>query len=304
MTHKKPYAASLTGIVRAEDMELHWCGRPLMDTTREKEPSIASCDPSSYKIEAPSATMPRARISWLPRLPFEIYAETSAPKSLPASVYSIETPSRPLLRRSESSSTSKTYSSLCSRSTIECSFSCEPSANSPKHFADNQITYNPPSSRHQSTSYSPEVPPIPENWKTSNRNSNQSPHPASLRRGLPHAMYWKYESSPSESGSWVTVTESPTGTEKRGPLMCRYPNLPVPPRTPIRPERSTCRFLDDHIERRSSYESLRKGGSYRPFSNDPPHAKWSDLDDREDPKSIKRRPKKRESRTLVKKRQP
>lgn len=301
MSHKNPYAASLTGIVPAYDMEIHPCGRPLMDATSEKEPSFASCDPSSYKIETPTATIPRARTSWLPRLPFQISADTSSPENLPAPVYSIETPTRPLLRRSQSSSTSKTSSSFYSRSTTESSPSCEPSTTSPKHFADNIITYGSPISRYKPT-YSPEVPPIPEKWQTTSRSLHHSPHPASLRRGLPHAPYWKYESSPSESASWVT--ESPSGSEKRDHSNYRYPILTTPPRITIRPESSTSRILGDRLELRTSYESLRKGGSHRPFFNDHIHATWPDLDDREDPKSSKRRSKKRESRTLVKKRQP
>ena len=301
MTHKKPYAASLTGIVPAKDTEVHSYRRPVIDETSEKEPSFTSCDPSSYKVEAESVTIPRARISWLPPLPFQISTDKSAPQRLPAPVHPIETPSRPLLRRSQSSSTSKTSSSLYSRSTTESSFFYEPSTTSPTHFEDNPINYSSPLSRH-SPAYSPEVPPIPEKWKTANRTSHQSPHPASLRRGLPHATYWKYESSPSESGSWVA--ESPTGSEKRDPSICRYPILPAPRRLQIHHESSTSKILDDRMESRSSYESLRKGGSYRPFSNNHIHVEWSNLDDREDPKSTKRRPKKGESRTLVKKRQP
>ena len=300
-THKKPFAASLTGIFPAEDRGLHPYGRPLMDASSEKELCFVSCDPSSYKIEEALTTTPRTRTSYLPRLPFQISADTSVPESLPAPVFSIETPSRPLLRRSHSSSTSKTSSSLYCRSTTESSFSCEPTTMSPMHFADNVNTYSSPLSRYQPT-YSPEVPPIPEKWRTANCTRHQSPHPASLRRGLPHTTYWKYESSPSESTSWVTV--SPTSSEKRDPSICRYPIFTAPARIPIRPESSASRILDDRIEQRNSYESLRKGGSCRPFSNHHLHETWLDLDDREDPRSTKRGPKKRESRTLVKKRQP
>ena len=300
-THKKPFAASLTGIFPAEDKELHQYERPSMEATSEKEPSFVSCDPSSYKIEEAPVITPRTRTSYLPRLPFQISTDTSVPESLPAPVFSIETPSRPLLRRSQSSSTSKTSPSLYCRSTTESSFSCEPSTMSPMHFADNVNTYSSPLSRDQPT-YSPEVPPIPAKWRTANRTLHQLPHPASLRRGLPHATYWKYESSPSDSTSWVTV--SPTSSEKRDPSICRYPIFTAPPRIPIRPESSASRILDDRIEQRNSYESLRKGGSYRPFFNHHLQATWSDLDDREDPKSTKRGPNKRESRTLVKKRQP
>ena len=300
MTHKKPYAASLTGIVPTENKGLHSCDGPLIDAACEKEPSFASCDPTSYKIAVASATIPHARTSWrLPPLPFQVSTDRSAPKSLPSPIHSIETPSRPLLRRSQSSSTSKASSSFYGRSTTESGSSCEPSTTSPKHFADNLSTYRSLLSRHQPTC-SPEVPPIPEKW--ANRTFHQSPHPASLRRGLPHATYWKYESSPSISGSWAT--ESPTGSEKRDPSICRYPIFAAPPRTPIRPESSTSRHLDDRIERRGSYESLRKGGSYQSFSIDHIHANWSDLDDREDRNSTRQRPKKRQSRTLVKKRQP
>ena len=302
MTHRKPYAASLTGIVPAENMEMRSCDGPFIDALSEKEPSFASCDPSSYKIEATSATIPRARTSWrLPPLPFQIAADVSARKHVPAPMHSIETPSRPLLRRSESSftSTSNASSSFYRRSITESSLSCEPSTISPKHFVDDLSTYSSPLSRYQPTC-SPEVPPIPEKW--ANRTSHQTPHPASLRRGLPHATYWKYESSPGLSGSWVT--ESPTGSEKRDPSICRYPIFTPPPRTPIRSDSSTSRILDDRVEHQSSYEGLRKDGSYRPFSNDHIHENWSDLDDREDSKNTKRRSKKRESRTLVKKRQP
>lgn len=242
--------------------------------------------------------MPRARTSLLPPLFFQLPTDPQPSESPPQPAFSVTAPTRPLLRRSQSTSTSMTSSPFFSRSTADSSLFPQTSTSSSMGCRGTLATCGSPLNSVRSIE-SPDVPPIPEKWKATNRAVHSAPRPARLR---PFPNYWQYGSSLDGSSSWVTAT--PSSSDKRDLSRCRLPSPPGSPKSSIRTESKDSIILNDRVGRRRSYESLRKGGACQPFSSAHTDAKWSGLDDREDPRSWKRPAKAKECRTLVKRRQP
>jgi len=223
---------------------------------------------------------------------------------------SLDTPTRPLLICSATSSPSIASSSFYSRSISPSSFSItrQPSTMSS---AGQHSRYRPLQDsprRIMMTSSKPDVPPIPRKWRRTNPGLGMVARPArpGSRPRLPPARFWQYASEQQKYGypalrgstSWTGMTDS----TKREPSMCRYPILPTTPPKSLTPDKSM--IAGRQLSRRRSYESLRKGEGRR--EPNPPclDTRWLDLDDRRDPRLKKRTAQRRESRTLVKKRQP
>ena len=257
------------------------------------------------------ATHPR-----IPRLPPLSFQLPQPPRSVLTSTSSLpspDTPTRPLLTRSARSSTSLTASSFYSSSTSP--------SRSPQSRRQSTISSTSEHSRYGRlrdsprriivTPSKPEVPPIPERWKQAAFDSRQSalPNTPETQPRLLCVGLSEYVSNQSpaakSSTSWTDISDS----TQREPSFYRYPIIPMPHPKPKMPDRNT-RNTDMRNHRRSSYEGLRKGEEDEAVPDEPlsSHNHWLDLDDRRDPKEKKRtvqeKKKTRESRTLVKKRQP
>jgi len=201
-------------------------------------------------------------------------------------------------------------SSFYSRSTSPSSFSVtrQPSTMSSASEHSHYCPLQDSPRRIMMTSSKPDVPPIPRKWRRTNPGLDTVARPArpGSRPRLPPARSWEYASEQQMSGnpalrgstSWTDMTDS----TKREPSMCRYPILPTTPPKSLTPDKS--RIARGQPGRRRSYESLRKGEGRRESPSPCLNTRWLDLDDRRDPPSKKRTAQRRQSRTLVKKRQP
>lgn len=157
------------------------------------------------------------------------------------------------------------------------------------------------------TSSKPDVPPIPRKWRRTTPDLHMVARPArpGSRPKMPPFGFWEYACEQQNLGfaalrgptNWTHTTD----TARREPSMCRYPILPTTPPKSLTPDKSR---IVRQLNRRSSYESLRKGEGRRESTPLCLNARLLDLDDRRDPRSTKRTAQRRESRTLVKKRQP
>ena len=302
----EPFSASLTGISMVSAQPLSLDQHALKDEVKvasEKALSLTSSEASGYVCKAAPTVVARARTSWLPPLLFQLPTSNTPLHTVAAPASSLATPTRPLLRRSQSTSTSVTSSSFYSRSTAssESTMSRQPNTiGSLNYSTEDFMTDGSPSSRFQIVP-KPEVPPIPERWKAANRNLPPAVRPPrpSTRPGLPPPAFWKYEPQCDDSVSWKTGT---TSRERRNPsIYC--PPLSSPPHGNSS-EGGIDTFSDRYVRARQSYESLRKDGGKQLTSRGHIDARWLELDDREDRRGTRQMKEKRESRTLVKKRQP
>ena len=283
-----------------------------METPSPGDWSNTSSGPFDPSTDARQSTTPFAthsRVSWLPPLPFQLPRRPRSVLTSSSSLSSLDTPSRPLMRN-VTRSISLTSSSFYSRSTLSSNFplSRQPSTISS---ASERSRYGPlrDSPRPTMTTPSnPEVPPIPERWKLTAPcpRSIDRPIRPGFRPRLPPAGFWEYTSEQQKCGfpalgstpSWTDMSDS----TKREPSFCRYPILPISPPKSITPDKD--KAVSGRPSRRRSYEGLRKGEG--DGNNLPSHlnSRWLELDDRRDPKYKKQAAQRRESRTLVKKRQP
>lgn len=197
---------------------------------------------------------------------------------LPDPASSVTAPTRPLLRRCQSASTSMASSSFYSRTTASSdrTLSRQPSSIGSRNFrTEDSIRYNPPPTKEEGI-LKPEVPPIPEKWRTANRNLPPKFRPLrpGTRPGEPPQAFWQYGSQYDDSGSWKTDLSA--SIETRDPSI--YHSTPQRHfaagdlATSTNHEGVACRSC----HRRS--HSGCKTTAPSPFAN----AKWSDLDDRID----------------------
>lgn len=311
---ERPFSASFAGtFIPQEDIE---CRLPEVANFAESNPKdnshtlSGSCDPFTDIQEVTLPTSARSRISWLPPLAFQLPQKPRSALTSSSTMPSLDTPTRPLLICSATSSPSIASSSFYSGSTSPSSFSVtrQPSAMSSasEHSRCRPLQDSP--RRIMMTSSKPDVPPIPWKWRRTTPGLHKTARPGrpGSRPILPPAGFWEYASEQQKSGfpalrgstSWTDMTDS----TKREPSMCRYPILPTTPPKSLTPDKS--RIARGQLGRRRSYESLRKGEGRREPTPPRLNTRWLDLDDRRDPRSKKRTAQRRESRTLVKKRQP
>lgn len=271
--------------------------------------SAGQCDPFMETSTSSSALASRSRISWLPPLPFQL---PQPPRSIltSTSLPSLDTPTQPLLTRSARTSTSLTSSSFYDRSTASSRFphSCGQSTIS---LTSEQSRYGPRRDapcRLVVAPSKPDVPPIPEKWKQANhgvyryrppltRGSRPRP-PSGGTFETPIRQDILMARTTRSSTSWTDMSDS----TKREPSFCRYPILPTSPPKSKSPCKRTA--MNQSSSPHSIYEGRNKayGGATSLVSG--PYAQWQDLDDRRDPKGKRRAARRRESRTLVKMRQP
>ena len=300
--HHESFGASLTGVSTASAG--HFSNE--QDVIRAspamsgKALSLASSEASSYVYQPAPIVAPRARTSWLPPLLFQRPTSTtpSYPVSTPASAITL--PARPLVRRSQSTTTSVT-SSFYSRSAAssETTLPRQPCAIGATSYRSEDLTaYGSPSSRNGAIR-KPEVPPIPEKWRTANRGLPPSVRPCrpSTRPGLPPPAFWQHNAQYDDSRSWMTENTTSTDREGRDPPSYRHPIIASSLHSKYFAD-DVDEMLDRQIGPSRSYGGFGGGGSKQLASRGPANAQWLDLDDRAD------RRKERERRTLVKKRQP
>jgi len=299
-----PFSASFTGIFNPqEDIECRLPEVAKLATSKQEDRSHTlsrSCDPLTHVQEASSPTNARSRISLLPPLGSVLTSATTLP--------SLDTPTRPLLVCSTTyspSMASSSYSRSTSPSNISVAHQPSTISSASEHSRYRAVQDYP--RRIMMTSSKPDVPPIPQKyWRKSPGLDNVArPARPGSRPRLPTAAFWEYASEQQKFGfpalrgstSWTDMSDS----TKREPSMCRYPILPTTPPKSLKPEKS--RIVSRQRGRRRSYESLRKGEGGRESTPPGLDTRWLDLDDRRDPRP-KRTARRRESRTLVKKRQP
>lgn len=332
-TSSEPFAASLVGIHRTppiedeEELHLpdHFSFATFEPVPIEKSISLSSCEPSLYSLQnAPIPIPSRNHRSWLPPLKFEPPSEGEHPALqaiverpslartqtplLPAPINHNATPYRQQFRDSRDSSfdrsntiataSSSTYSlstsisrlsrnpsTLSSFSSVSCdvpvrSYSLTPTAESSEH----------------------DVPAIPERYRHpshSSRNGDLPLRPGS-RPALPPAGFWMYARDQQQKQNDILDTRRQTVWPDASPLRQsatistmprdarrpRYTLIPSPDKAVLRPNTNRGNVMQ---VRKRSYESLRKE-SVLDFG----------LESGENiPRS-----KVRDSRTLVKKRQP
>ncbi|KAI4265213.1 MAG: hypothetical protein L6R38_009584, partial [Xanthoria sp. 2 TBL-2021] len=165
----------------------------------------------------------------------------------------------------------------------------------------------------------PALPAVPKKYlhpSHSLRGGSRPVRPGS-RPAMPPAEFWKYADKQRMRNTYVSTSDSHKvlhgsikRAEKREPSVCRYPILATPAKPVCRTRRATVQSETAHIKN-PSYESVRKG----PLDNTDRIRSMTSLGDigaierattdehrRECP--TKARPKRRESRTLIKQRQP
>lgn len=307
--HNEPFAASLSGVCTASGRHCsnEQVGVRASQVVSEKALSLASSEATSYGCRPTPTVAARARTSWLPPLLFQLPANITSSYPLQTSASSIAAPTRPLIRRSQSTSASVTSSSFYSRSSAssDTTISHQPSAiGTTSYRAEDLSTYGPPSSKSQAFG-KPEVPPIPEKWRTAGRGLPPAVRPSrpGTRPGLPPPTCWQYNAEYGDSSSWMTETTPSADRGRRDPSTSRYPIMYPAPGSNIFPG-----DVDGMLERRigacRSSENLRRSGSTQAASKGLATAGWLDLDDRADRSFTKGKAKGKERRTLVKKRQP
>ncbi len=331
-TSDRPFAASLIGIhtnrQAQEDLQSSndFTFATFEHVRTEKPPSTPSCDPSFYSSRSSPTPLPRAHRSWLPPLKFQPPLESEHPALQPSADQSILSRTQtPLLPTSVDQNTlpyrqrSKTFSnssldqgnalatassSVYSRSTSISEVCHNPSTLS--YFSNG--SYDGParsdSLNPQSQSPKPTVPAIPARYRHpshSLRNGGQPLRPGS-RPALPPAGFWVYASNEKQKQTDVLdgrrmsiwpdarpvrprAGSSISPTETKRPC---YSLVPPPERAILRPNMSRGNTM--RVAKRS-YESVRKQ-SISDIGFD------FELDVDTSPS------KTRESRTLVKKRQP
>ena len=272
--HDSPFAASLTGIsiYPAQRSSQEQTSPILASPSRsEKACSFASSEAPSFACK--SAPVVPAHTSWLPPLLFQVSDEITNTDRLPDSASSVITPTRPLLRKCQSASTSIASSSFYSRTTAssDLTVSRQPSS----IVSRDSIREDSPLVQRDGA-MKPEVPPIPEKWRTANRNLPPKFRPVrpGTRPGEPPQAFWQYGSQYDDSASWKT--ELSASTERRDPSI--YHSTPQ--------KVFAAGFLDKSRDNESaacrSLHDWNHSGctptAPSPFAN----AKWSDLDDRKD----------------------
>lgn len=164
----------------------------------------------------------------------------------------------------------------------------------------------------------PAIPAIPNKYlhPSHGLNSGSRPVRPGLRPAMPPAEFWEYADKQRVRNTYVSITDSHNIRDstkqagKREPSVCRYPILATPAMPVCRTRRATVHSETAHIKN-PSYESVRKG----PLDNTNKLRSMTPLgeigaidgeaaDEHRRDCSTKARPKCRESRTLIKQRQP
>ena len=306
-----PYLASMSGVstmIREVEPRL-----PEMLTTETlpfsdwSNPSSSHCDP----FTGPSALSPlfarRSRTSWLPPLPFQLPQKPRSVLTSSSSLPSLDTPTRPLIKRSSRTDTTLTSSSCYSRSITSSRFP-HSREQSPISSVSDQSRYGPlrdSPRRLIITPSKPDVPPIPEKWKQAPLSGHSLVPPTKPTSGLKlqstRALEYPSMQQGWEDPAWKSSTSwtDTSDSTKREPSFCRYPILPLSPPKARKPDKS--RMSRGRSDRRQNEDHV-ECGRMEDVSKAHPNAQWLDLDDRQDPKGKRISARKRESRTLVKKR--
>lgn len=328
----RPFASSLLGVhVRNYDGEELHLSTQLSSTTSsensaEKQTHLPICHPAFY-APLPQRTVapPRARMSWLPPLKFQTISETAHPAlqsrptepvptcsqtnllPAPPSNHSqaASTMSRPSVGRSQTTATAA--SSVYSRSTSATTISRNSSTLSSFSGDRREITFKSPPPETTPHMTRPDVPAIPDRYRHKSHSLRHSGRPLrpGSRPAMPPADFWMYARAAREKCNEPEQQEQPLAiySESNRPMrpraqsetlpkrvirMSRYPVLPSSPEKAIlRPNLSKGNM--NSVGRKRSYESLRKGAKL------PAGVDYGRLEGHA---------KSRDSRTLVKKRQP
>lgn len=268
--------------------------------------SIESTSTSNDDSTSRSGLFHQRRTSWLPPLRFQ---RQSIPE---ASLPRFDAPSQPLLSRSQTINTNSsseysrnTYSSVSYLSRHPSTMSTYSSLSH-----GSSCRSSPLNTMH--TAAKPTVPKIPEKFKHEShslRHGGKPVRPGS-RPAMPPAEFWKYTSKQqvrrAPSSGNPPVFRPIAETSEREPSVCRYPIIMQPKRPLLRTRPIT---VNSHVAQLKdrSYESLRKGLHSRSTNRSSSAQLRQSValyEQRETDRRREKRPERRQSRTLVKQRQP
>lgn len=253
-----------------------------------------------------SRPLHQRRTSWLPPLRFQ---RQSIPE---ASLPRFDAPSQPLLSRSQTINTNS--SSEYSRNTYSSAsyLSRHPSTMSTFSSLSHGSSCRSSPLNTMYMAAKPTVPKIPNKFNHeghSLRHGGRPVRPGS-RPAMPPAEFWKYASkqqvrrAPSSGSS--SVFRPIAETSEREPSVCRYPIIMQPKKPLLRTRPMT---VNSHVAqiKDKSYESLRKGlhsRSTNRSSSAQLRQSVAPCGQRGTDQRGEKRPERRQSRTLVKQRQP
>ena len=275
-------------------------------------PKVPELPPSSIDpriLRPPSRGLSRA---WLPPLRFQLASTRADHSAQLISPSDFSLARRRTCDTSSSSRYSRTRSaslSTLSRHPSTISSISNQTINSQTRIVSTKDT--PPTSK-------PALPAIPKKYlhaSHSLRGGGGPVRPGS-RPAMPPAEFWKYADKQRMRNTYVSTSESHKThcsidrSDKREPSVCRYPILATPAKPVCRARRATVQSETGHIKN-PSYESVRKGPLDR-NSRIRSMASVAEIgvannvatDERGKRCSSKVGPKRRESRTLTKQRQP
>ena len=249
---------------------------------------------------------------WLPPLQFQL---ASTPEE---QLTEFVSPHRPLLARSRTCATISSSLYSGSRSASCSAMSRHPSTtsflSSQTFNSGTQIASKVPSKSVQQ----PPLPPVPQRYRHRGHSLREGGTPVrpGSRPAMPPVEFWKYASNRHMRRISVSTSanhrlqSARKQSGKREPSVCRYPILATPAKPVCRTRRATVHSEIGHIKT-ASYESLRKG----PLDNVHRTRSTTSIAETEAPSGataykmggrhhVEPGTKKRESRTLIKQRQP
>lgn len=313
--HKLPPRGRISWLEPLKFLEPEESGHPAL----QRRPNLYSNLPKKTK------SPPRGRITWLPPLRIQVPAENGHPAAhrrpehqnptrsqtnlLPASINHDPFPQNDAVAAHYSLECSETAamssSSLYSRSTSASTLIRGPSTISSFPSTLSSLSSKSRSSTIKcSSSSTPSVPAIPERYlhkSHSLRNGGSPPRPGS-RPPMPPADFWKFTRAAQQKQNDISEytetiwPETPTkmraraqseDAARRDPIPCRWPLLPASPeKAVLRPNTNKGNTM--RVVKKTSYEGLRKGMTAAK------EVDYGRLDGH----------KRKDSRTLVKMRQP
>ena len=286
------------------------CGEGLAERDCDKpihRPQAARLGASTAGSRASNLSSSRTiRISWLPPLRFQL------PSSLEEDTSHFASTMRPLLNRSPTCTTTSSSTNSRNTSHVESTMSRHPSTVSS---ASNQLSSTGilTSEARSWLIQNPSVLGAPERHYHFRhpRCYGRGPVRPQSRPAMPPAEFWTYASKQQMRLSHSTKSEYSNNhdtrydSRQRQPSLCRYPLIAAPAKPVCRTRRTTVHSETAHMQT-ASYESMRKGDlrKIEEDSRKPLGETTLAVVNETRKRSSGKESKKRQSRTLVKLRQP
>lgn len=256
----RPFGAFLTGRYKnersLEDQRTTYSPSP--NTTESCDTKYLPCDPGCYPSRSQPVVMPQGRNSWLPPLAFQ------KPMTRAQSMHS----SRPLLMRSQTDATSSSSVYSGSQPPSETTRGRHPSITSSMSKLSYSSTVQPPGPSEMQSNSEYKLPAMPERYRRHPGRCSDTvggvPHDARSKATMPPAAYWRQatlQNAPKASQEEIHFWQGNSGLYWSDSLRSQYPVSFSSSTRTILPELSRAPTLGkSKVEKRKrSYESLRKG---------------------------------------------